>query len=90
MGFIVVRQKGSHVFMQRGEATVTVPLNNPVKKSTLKSILNQAGISAEELIVSILQMPRFSKKRYLISYIHLQSKLYKIFEREIISNQPIQ
>lgn len=50
MGFIVVRQKGSHVFMQRGEATVTVPLNNPVKKSTLKSILNQAGISAEELI----------------------------------------
>ena len=33
MGFIVVRQKGSHVFMQRGEATVTVPLNNPVKKS---------------------------------------------------------
>jgi predicted RNA binding protein YcfA (HicA-like mRNA interferase family) len=36
--------------MQRGEATVTVPLNNPVKKSTLKSILNQAGISAEELI----------------------------------------
>jgi arsenate reductase-like glutaredoxin family protein len=76
--------------MQRGEATVIVPLNNPVKKSTLKSILNQAGISAEELIVSILQMPRFSKKRYLISYIHLQSKLYKIFEREIISNQPIQ
>ena len=50
MGFIVVRQKGSHVYMQRGEATVTVPLNNPVKKSTLKSILNQAGISAEELI----------------------------------------
>jgi arsenate reductase-like glutaredoxin family protein len=36
--------------MQRGEATVTVPLNNPVKKSTLKSILNQVGISAEELI----------------------------------------
>ena len=50
MGFIVIRQRGSHVFMQRGKATVVVPLNNPVKKSTLKSILNQAGISAEELI----------------------------------------
>jgi len=50
MSFIVVRQKGSHVFMQRGEATVTVPLNNPVKKSTLKNILNRAGISAEEMI----------------------------------------
>ena len=50
MGFIVVRQRGSHVFMQRGEAIVTVPLNNPVKKTTLKKILNQAGISVEELI----------------------------------------
>ncbi len=48
MGFIIVRQRGSHVFMQRGEASVTVPLHNPVKKSTLKSILNQAGVSLEE------------------------------------------
>jgi predicted RNA binding protein YcfA (HicA-like mRNA interferase family) len=50
IGFIIVRQKGSHVFMQRGDAIVTVPLNNPVKKTTLKIILNQAGISIEELI----------------------------------------
>jgi predicted RNA binding protein YcfA (HicA-like mRNA interferase family) len=50
MGFIIVRQRGSHVFLQRGDSTVTVPLNNPVKKSTLKSILNQAGISIYELI----------------------------------------
>ena len=50
MGFIIVRQRGSHVFMQRGDATVTVPLNDPLKKTTLKSILNQAGISLEELI----------------------------------------
>lgn len=49
MGFIIVRQRGSHVFMQRGDANVTVPLNDPVKKTTLKSILNQAGISLEEL-----------------------------------------
>jgi predicted RNA binding protein YcfA (HicA-like mRNA interferase family) len=48
MGFIIVRQRGSHVFMQRRDATV--PLNDPVKKTTLKSILNQAGISLEELI----------------------------------------
>jgi predicted RNA binding protein YcfA (HicA-like mRNA interferase family) len=50
MGFIIVRQRGSHVFMQRGDASTTVPLNNPVKKSTLKSILNQAGISLEEFL----------------------------------------
>ncbi|MBU4139062.1 MAG: type II toxin-antitoxin system HicA family toxin [Euryarchaeota archaeon] len=50
MGFIIVRQKGSHVFMQKREATVTVPLHNPVKRSTLKSIMNQAGVSLEELL----------------------------------------
>ncbi len=50
MGFIIVRQKGSHVFMQKGESKVTVPLHDPVKKSTLKSILNQASVSLEELL----------------------------------------
>ncbi len=50
MGFTIVRQRGSHVFMQRGESTVTVPLHDPVKKTTLKSILNQAGVSLEELL----------------------------------------
>lgn len=50
MGFTIVRQRGSHVFMQRGESTVTVPLHDPVKKTTLKSILNQAGVSLEDLL----------------------------------------
>ncbi|MCD4845839.1 MAG: type II toxin-antitoxin system HicA family toxin [Methanosarcinales archaeon] len=50
MGFIIVRQRGSHVFMQRGEASVTVPLHNPIRKSTLKGVLNQAGISLEEFL----------------------------------------
>ena len=50
IGFIIVRQKGSHVFMQKGESTVTVPLHDPVKKTTLKSILNQAGVSLEEIL----------------------------------------
>ena len=53
MGFVVVRQRGSHVFMQKGEQSVTVPLHNPVKKSTLKSILNQARISLEELLENL-------------------------------------
>jgi len=40
--------------MQRGDSTVTVTLNNPIKKSTLKSILNQAGVSMDELIEHLL------------------------------------
>ncbi|MCE8429858.1 MAG: type II toxin-antitoxin system HicA family toxin [Candidatus Methanoperedens sp.] len=53
MGFIIVRQRGSHVYMQREVATVTVPLHEPVKKTTLKSILNQAGISLEEFLENL-------------------------------------
>ncbi|MCG7848037.1 MAG: type II toxin-antitoxin system HicA family toxin [ANME-2 cluster archaeon] len=36
--------------MQRGDSIVTVPLNNPVKKTTLKNILNQAGVSIDDLM----------------------------------------
>jgi predicted RNA binding protein YcfA (HicA-like mRNA interferase family) len=32
LGFVVVRQKGNHVFLQRENDTVTVPLHNPLKK----------------------------------------------------------
>jgi len=53
MGFIIIRQRGSHVFMQRGDASVIVPLHDPIKKSTLKSILNQAGISLEEFMENL-------------------------------------
>lgn len=50
LGFVVVRQKGSHVFLQKGKASTTVPLHDPVKKSTLKKILQQAGVSLDELL----------------------------------------
>lgn len=36
--------------MQKGDSAVTVPLHDPVKKTTLKSILDQAGVSLEELL----------------------------------------
>jgi len=39
LGFIVVRQKGSHVILQRESNMLTVPLHDPIKKSTLNTIL---------------------------------------------------
>ena len=50
LGFVIVRQKGSHVFLQRGEDTTVVPLHTTVKKATLKRILNQANVTLEELL----------------------------------------
>ncbi len=50
LGFVVVRQKGSHVLLQRESNLLTVPLHDPAKKSTLNAILKQADVSLEELL----------------------------------------
>lgn len=51
-GFIAVRQKGSHIRLQKrhGEKVIkiTVPAHKPVKIYTLRQILKQAEISLEE------------------------------------------
>lgn len=51
-GFVEVRQRGSHVVMQRHlpETTVTVPVpDHPeIRIGTLRSIIRQSGISRSE------------------------------------------
>ncbi len=48
-GFVEVRQRGSHVIMQKQleESTITVPVPNhsEVRIGTLQSIIRQSGIS---------------------------------------------
>jgi predicted RNA binding protein YcfA (HicA-like mRNA interferase family) len=50
-GWVVVRQRGSHIRLQKHTATetlkITVPAHSPVKRSTLSHILKQAGLSVE-------------------------------------------
>jgi predicted RNA binding protein YcfA (HicA-like mRNA interferase family) len=53
LGFVEVRQRGSHVVMRRGESGCVVPLHKELKTGTLSGILKQAGISAEELISAL-------------------------------------
>jgi len=50
LGFVIVRQRGSHVFLQREHNTTVVPLHDQVKKTTLKRILKQADVSLEKLL----------------------------------------
>ncbi len=45
MGFIIVRQRGSHVFMQRGEASVTVPLQPCQEIHSQKYIESSRGFT---------------------------------------------
>ena len=49
-GFQVVRQKGSHVSLQKGAYKTVVPLHGELAKGTLLGILKQCGISREYLI----------------------------------------
>ena len=52
VGFIAIRQKGSHVRLEKsfeGEIIkVTVPLHTPLKKGTLARIVKDSGLTLEE------------------------------------------
>ena len=53
-GWVVVRQKGSHIRLQkhlRNETLkLTIPAHRPIKRSTLAQILKQAQLSIEEFL----------------------------------------
>ena len=51
-GWVVVRQKGSHVRLQKhtlaGTLKLTVPAHRPIKRSTLSHISKQAKLTVEK------------------------------------------
>ena len=52
-GWVVVRQRGSHIRLQKHTRTetlkLTIPAHSPIKRSTLSHILKQARLTTEEL-----------------------------------------
>jgi len=50
LGFILLRQKGSHIILRRGPTGCVVPNHREIKTGTLSGILKQAGVSTEEFI----------------------------------------
>lgn len=48
-GFKAVRQKGSHVSMQKGSYKTVIPLHDELARGTFLAILKQCGLSNEEL-----------------------------------------
>lgn len=50
LGFIQVRQKGSHVVMRRGDKGCVIPRHKELAVGTLRSAIRQAGISVEEFV----------------------------------------
>jgi predicted RNA binding protein YcfA (HicA-like mRNA interferase family) len=53
-GWIVVRQKGSHIRLHKRPADETlkliVPAHRPIKRSTLSHIIKQAGLSLDDFL----------------------------------------
>lgn len=53
-GWIVVRQRGSHIRLQKHEGAellkITVPAHRPVKRSTLAHILKQARLDTDTFL----------------------------------------
>ncbi len=53
-GWVIVRQKGSHIRLQKHIGNevlkIIVPAHKPIKRSTLSHILKQARISVEDFL----------------------------------------
>ena len=53
-GWVVVRQRGSHIRLQRHaeEKTlkITVPAHRPIKRSTLSHIIKQANLTVDDFV----------------------------------------
>ncbi|HLC63025.1 MAG TPA: type II toxin-antitoxin system HicA family toxin [Candidatus Nanoarchaeia archaeon] len=52
-GFVVVRQKGSHIRLEKntleGTIKITIPNHSVLKKGTLHHILKSTGINPEDI-----------------------------------------
>ena len=51
-GFVVRRQKGSHIIMQRDNpyGLVSIPNHREVKVGTLRNLIKDAGLTVEEFV----------------------------------------
>jgi predicted RNA binding protein YcfA (HicA-like mRNA interferase family) len=50
LGFVQMRQRGSHVILQRDGVGVVVPLHRELKTGTLAGVIRQAGLSQDEFL----------------------------------------
>lgn len=53
-GFVIVRQRGSHIRMKKITSetviNITIPLHDTLDRGTLKSIIRSAGLTVEEFV----------------------------------------
>ena len=50
LGFVFIRQKGSHAIMRRGTRGCVVPMHREINPWTLNGVLKQADIEPDEFL----------------------------------------
>lgn len=53
LGFVVARQRGSHIVLRRESSGCVVPNHRELKTGTLAGVLKQAGVSIEDFIEAL-------------------------------------
>lgn len=53
LGFVFLRQRGSHAILRRGERGCVVPMHREISPGTLRGVLKQAGVTEEEFRASL-------------------------------------
>ena len=53
LGFVEIRQTGSHRILRKATRTVVVPQHRPIKPGTLKGLIEQAGITVENFMAEL-------------------------------------
>lgn len=61
LGFVVARQRGSHIVMRRSSSGGVVPNHRELKIGTLVGLLKQAGVSPEEFIEALHANPSLKR-----------------------------
>jgi len=53
LGFLIVRQRGSHIVMRKGSYGCVVPNHKELKIGTLAGVLKQGNVSPEDFIKAL-------------------------------------
>lgn len=53
LGFLVARQRGSHIVLRRGSTGCVVPNHRELKTGTLAGVLKQAGVSVDDFLKAL-------------------------------------
>ena len=53
LGFVFVRQRGSHAILRRKDRGCVVPMHREINPWTLNGVLKQAGVEPDEFLKSL-------------------------------------